>query len=660
MRSVTTLTLMLALSTSFSGCGRKKMSDRDTKREQARINAEIKRQELNPATGTFRGTFNQGDELGQEVTLRLEIKDVPDTETGQVDPVLVPVLAGSLRLTFGETDGGEYFSWAVQRADYDASQKRVDLVLANETLKELNLSVHQDGERLEGTWTAPTLSSMGTALLTRVDPLNLQSDTPEVRGVYPGLLVWATHKIYQAAELNLTSEQGPDGFSLKASARLFSGNSTSPESLIVSLEKIDFNPLTRKIILAGTTSDIYFVGTLSDGTVKGVATSKLYGRLGEFNLDRNKRAAKPGGHALLKPLAAGYFGSFTANRDDVRLPPRMLVNLVTFHDPEHPSSMGVSGNLRLYFGDFSSTEFVELAFNHIEYNVFTRSLVAKTGGDVALTLKGSVNQGKMDLKVYDDTLGYVGDYHGETRRPADDAASVAGDYIGINTWESLDAYQKVSLTLSTASTSTGGFKLTAVGRLNFGPEVGGEQLVYALDRVTFDPVTGVVDLRPTASDELVFKGNLGDGKLVGEWRTAQLGRMGTLKLERDAVVAPPPNMLLLGSLKGSYRGTLVSTSDQVNLPERLMIGMVTSPDQDDPRGILLSGNTRLYLGPFDSGDYVEYAFESVQFDFFRRRLTAKLAGDLPLTFKGDVGNDRIDGEVFHDSLGLVGTFEVQK
>ena len=79
------LTIVLASLTVLPACARKKMSDREAKREQIRNTAEAKRKELNQAAGLFRGFLVQGD-TKQDISLSLELKDVPDTSAGQVDP----------------------------------------------------------------------------------------------------------------------------------------------------------------------------------------------------------------------------------------------------------------------------------------------------------------------------------------------------------------------------------------------------------------------------------------------------------------------------------------------------------------------------------------------------------------------------------------------
>ena len=153
------------------GCSKKKLSDRDVRREQLRLNAQKKRAELAPLAGGYRGALMLGSEP-QDASLSIEVKDLPENEDGQVDPVLMPTVSGSLRMTYGGGEGLEFFSFGTLKADYDSHQGKLDLVVSNGTFKEINLTLEFRDQSLVGTWTAPSSSASGTAEFKRTDNLN--------------------------------------------------------------------------------------------------------------------------------------------------------------------------------------------------------------------------------------------------------------------------------------------------------------------------------------------------------------------------------------------------------------------------------------------------------------------------------------------------------
>lgn len=651
--------VLLAVAVAFSamGCAKKKMSDRETTREQARIDAEAKRQELSPAAGVYRGTLTYG-QLAQDVTLTLDLKDMPDPDTGQIDPVLVPVLAGSLRLTFGSTDTGEHISWSIAKADFSAASDKIDLVLVNETFKELLVTLNRSGDALAGTWNATTLSSSGDIALTRADPLQLQSTTTELRGLYEGYLSWASAPIAQAMTVNITTQQNqPDRFTVSGTLKMLPSDPGSNEVLSYPLDKVELNPLTRQVTLAGEASDVACSGLLLEGRFAGSCQSKRYGAIGTATLQRGTAAARPEGETL-EAFGGAYYGTFTASRPDVRLPPRVLLSIVTVTEPEAPGALGVSGNLRFYFGAFGTTEFVELPFTHTDYAFFHRNLDAKAEGRMKVTIDADIIQGKIVARVFDEALGAIGTIEATRAIPDAQPDTTSGEYKGYLAWNAIEGYQRATVNL-TPTFSDSGMTLSATLKLHFGEPAVGETLTYRLPDVTFDPVTGAIQLRTAEAGEVVLKGTLQNGVLQGDWTTARGGAMGAAVLQKGTDPAAPAGALL-GSLRGSYRGALRSLNPQVSLPERIMIGLVTAPAVDDPRGLRVTGHLRLYLGGFDTTEYNEYAFEQPEFDFFTRKLTARTAGDLAVTVKADLTANGLVGQLFHDSLGLVGAFEVQK
>ena len=50
-----------------------------------------------------------------------------------------------------------------------------------------------------------------------------------------------------------------------------------------------------------------------------------------------------------------------------------------------------------------------MPFSYIQYNFFTRKIVAKTSGEYKLTLKGDVTLKDIQGKIFSDALGEVAD-----------------------------------------------------------------------------------------------------------------------------------------------------------------------------------------------------------------------------------------------------------
>jgi hypothetical protein len=358
------------------------------------------------------------------------------------------------------------------------------------------------------------------------------------------------------------------------------------------------------------------------------------------------------------PIKGAYYGEFTDTNPNTNLPSKVMLNLVPYHDVEKPGGLGVSGNIRFYFGPFSSTEYIEFPFNHTEYNFFTRNLDAKTDGSASLTIDADINQGSISGLVSDDAFGLLGSLRLSQDLPDEDSFSIGGEYVGYFLWNDPNAFQTVTLNVVPTFGSGGAINLSATAKLIFGDPASSEQLVYKFDQAEFSPTTGFAVFKSQDS-EITIKGHLVDGVFRGKWFTSIRGEMGEIALSKDGTDSPA-NRDEMSSLKGTYRGSVVNTSNQSNLPERILFGLVTAPDLNSPRGIKVTGNVRFYWGPFDSQEYSEYPLEDLQFDFFTRKIVGKTNGDLHLTLKGEVGASDIQGQIFHDGLGELANFNVTK
>ncbi|MBY0371936.1 hypothetical protein K2X33_14720 [bacterium] len=146
------------------------MSERDIRREQFRMNAESKRQELSIVAGHYQGVLlqkaNDGGFLEQEVEVDIQIKDIPRQIDGDVDPILTPILTGYLKLLVG-SGVGEFLGFGVEKAEYDPKRFQLDLVCKNLKSEQIILSLAVAADNLSGTWTSPEASVSGEAKFER-------------------------------------------------------------------------------------------------------------------------------------------------------------------------------------------------------------------------------------------------------------------------------------------------------------------------------------------------------------------------------------------------------------------------------------------------------------------------------------------------------------
>lgn len=235
---------------------------------------------------------------------------------------------------------------------------------------------------------------------------------------------------------------------------------------------------------------------------------------------------------------------------------------------------------------------------------------------------------------------------------------VRGLYNAVMLHEGTDFYQFAKITLRTVNIS-GQLKVSANVKVLFGDWDSNEYLTYEYPDVPLNLLTRELSIREDGNDVSMI-GTLRSGVIEGEWFSTQQGRVGTFRAQKTGVPAAPRDGILVKTLSGFYRGSLVNTNPQSNLPERVTMSFVTTQDSspDGAPAIRISGNARFYLGSFDSLEYVETPFTNIQFNFYTRYLTAKTQ-DYGLTFKGTMAPDgRFDGILLSDGLGNVATVAV--
>lgn len=402
--AIFTLALLLA------SCAKNSLSDRDAKKEQLKSAAETKRQELALVAGDYQGLFIHTTGQKQNTTLKLEIKDIPVQVEGGVDPILTPTLKGFLRFNLGANgEGSEYIGFSVEKGDFDPKQNKLDLVVTNSEYKDIIITCFAMDSALEGSWTAPTSATNGTLKLSR-GVIQSQTLAEQMAGEYGGILFQDPKNLYQFSSLTLsTSIKPPEGLKVAATLRVIFGAWNSTEYLTYRFDPVQFNPMTGQIILKSETADLVFSGQWSQGELQGEWSSVYTGKLGKVSFKKNTVPSNQIG-TLFHALKGTYQGKIVNTNHSSNLPERLMVSFVTSQDLSKPNGISVTGSMRLYLGEFGSNEYVEYPFSDVQFNFFTRTLIARVSGEYKLTLKGSAEAQIIKGTVSADALGEVGTF----------------------------------------------------------------------------------------------------------------------------------------------------------------------------------------------------------------------------------------------------------
>lgn len=234
-----------------------------------------------------------------------------------------------------------------------------------------------------------------------------------------------------------------------------------------------------------------------------------------------------------------------------------------------------------------------------------------------------------------------------------DDESVQGLYKAVLLHDGTQFFQYAHITLRTVNVGGGQLKISANLRIFFGEQNSNEFLTYEFDDVPMNLLTRQITLR-SEKNNVSMIGFLKTGTIQGEWHSTLLGKVGKFSAAKDVEPTAPTQGILVKTLTGHYRGELKNTNSESNLPERASMSLVSTQENSgtEPK-IVISGNVRLYLGPFGSLEYVETKLTDVQFNFYNRYLTARTL-EYGLTFKGKMSHDGIfTGTVFADGMGQV-------
>ena len=405
-RSMGLILVTLGAALLTSGCGRKNKSVRDTRRDQIRADAATKRLELTPIAGAYRGYLSQENGQLQDVSLLLTTKDVSEGEEGEIDPVLVPRLAGYLRFNYS-SDGVVYVGFRVLEADFDGETAHLTLKVNNERYKDLVLDLALDGSRLSGRWAATT--TVGEVHFVKNGGESLTGLDHRIQGAYSGITNWDREQRYQRTDLVVKAAPSPpEGISLASSLRLYRGSREEQEFLAYHFEDCEFDPISGRLVMKRETSEVAFVGVFNNGQLRGTWSTTYLGEMGDFELTKSDSDHHPKGRSVLPALEGTYQGTIESTPGQANLPKRLQIGLVTSEDHTEANGMALRGGARLYLGEFGTGEYQALPIKDIRYNFYTHAFTATTEGPYVLTFEGVADGTKISGEVRHGSLGQVG------------------------------------------------------------------------------------------------------------------------------------------------------------------------------------------------------------------------------------------------------------
>lgn len=100
-----------------------------------------------------------------------------------------------------------------------------------------------------------------------------------------------------------------------------------------------------------------------------------------------------------------YRGMVLNTAPGEKLPERVTLGLNTSVDG---AGVTLTGAIRLYFGEFGSTEFTQQKVSQTNYNVLTRQIKLRSADGMTLALRYIESEGMLVGEVYTDALAQIG------------------------------------------------------------------------------------------------------------------------------------------------------------------------------------------------------------------------------------------------------------
>ena len=362
--SLILLTSSLAL---HSACSKSRLSEREVRREQIRINAESKKRELSAIAGDYAGPLQQssGVQRNQDVALHLEVIETPFNDNGGIDPVMMPQLSGFLKFPYGAAGNSqEFLGFAIQRGEFDPVRGNLELVVKHEQYGDMQLTLSSNAEGFAGRWQALGLSLSGDMTLRKQTAAGIAVTTPSggpqptpapaesVTGSYFGYADDDARGTSYGTTLQIRSVNIPGkGFVLSGDIKLARG-SEGREYALWKFETIDFNPLTGTLTLKKEASLESFVLTRNNSSLIGYWQSSSLGRLGAVSV----QAAAPYPRSQLHVASerTGRYDVCLKNFGGARLYPQAAITLAVTPTSQADGKVNTQATMVFFVGDYDS------------------------------------------------------------------------------------------------------------------------------------------------------------------------------------------------------------------------------------------------------------------------------------------------------------------
>ena len=345
------------------GCGRSRLSDREVRREQIRLNAATKKRELGAIKGDYEGTMDSGSIKSKQVALHLDVVEAPFNDNGGIDPVMMPQLSGFLKI-FSGSDA--FDSLNVVRGEYDPKRSVLELVVKDERLGEMQLSLEAVSQGFSGDWQAAALSLTGSMVLIRsgmsvidrpgqgggnTSPPDGNQD--QISGSYVGYADDSARGVHYAASFQVRATNVPgQGMKYSVDVRLARGDD-STEFAIWKFDNPEFNSMTRKLTLRKEGINENFILSLNQGSISGEWTSAIYGRMGAV------AASKDNAFRSSLPRASVRTGAHDVclkNFGEANLPDHAALTMTVTPDLSADGRIRTQASMVFYLGDYNSAE----------------------------------------------------------------------------------------------------------------------------------------------------------------------------------------------------------------------------------------------------------------------------------------------------------------
>ncbi len=359
----------------IQNCGRSRLSDREIRREQIRLNAETKKRELSAIKGDYTGAVDSGSSKSQPVALHLEVVEAPFNDNGGIDPVMMPQLSGFLKFPFSSNvNGDEYLGFKITRGEYDPKRSKLELVVNHDQYGEMQLSLGADVDGFMGSWQALGLSMTGTMKLRRggdtaiVQPGDGQSPTSgteptKIAGSYTGFVNDDVRSTHYAATIQIRATNvAGQGLKLSADVRLARGDEAN-EFAIWKFDTVDFHPLTRRLSLRKDGVNETFLFTLNNETLSGEWSSAILGRMGVATLNKSSTV-----HSDL-PRAKNRTGKHEVclvNFGGANLPENAALTMTVTPDVASDGKVHAQSTIVFYLGAYDSPDRVACSLAQVD------------------------------------------------------------------------------------------------------------------------------------------------------------------------------------------------------------------------------------------------------------------------------------------------------